>query len=136
LHAQTPKEDCVMSVINEEEIFARIHKYKIFRNEGNLFIDVYEVILGNPAHKFMAVPNRVLQEADKKFFGMGDSKIEALKDCLSKIKDIPIAQIVPMENADARPANPHPIAESPDGPETVNALRKISGAFSEEKKRG
>ena len=62
-----------MSVINEEEIFTRIHKYKIFRSEGNLFIDVYEVILGKPAYKFMAVPNLLIQEADKKYFGVGDS---------------------------------------------------------------
>jgi hypothetical protein len=123
-----------MSVINEEEIFARIHKYKIFRNEGNLFIDVYEVILGKPAHKFMAVPNLLIQEADKKYFGVGDSKIAALKDCLRKIKDVAITEIVPTENADELQANPHPIAKSSNAPKTSNTLRKISGAFSRRKK--
>lgn len=123
-----------MSVINEEEIFARIHKYKIFRNEGNLFIDVYEVILGKPAHKFMAVPNLLIQEADKKYFGVGDSKIAALKDCLTKIKDVAISEIVPTENSDELQANPHPIAKSSNGPKTSNALRKLSGAFSRRKK--
>lgn len=124
-----------MSVINEEEIFARIHKYKIFRTEGNLFIDVYEVILGEPAHKFMAVPNLLFQEADRRFFGAGDSKIEALKDCLGKIKNVPIAEIVPTENPDTREANPHPIAESSNGAKTATALRKISGALTKGKKK-
>jgi hypothetical protein len=123
-----------MSVINEEEIFARIHKYKIFRNEGNLFIDVYEVILGKPAHKFMAVPNLLIQEANKKYFGVGDSKIEALKDCLRKIKDVPITEIVPTENADQHQASPHPAAKPSNSPKTSNTLSKISGAFSRKKK--
>ena len=75
-----------MSNINDGEILARIHKFKIFRNEGNLFIDVYEGLLGKPAHKFIAVPNLLVQEADKKYFGFGDTKAEALKNCLIKIK--------------------------------------------------
>jgi len=83
-----------MAIINEGEIFARIHKFKIFRKEGNLFIDLYEALLGDPAHKFIAVPNVLFEEADKKYFGVGDSKGAAIKDCLSKIKDVPIDTIV------------------------------------------
>jgi len=52
-----------MAIINEGEIFARIHKFKIFRKEGNLFIDLYEALLGDPAHKFIAVPNVLFEEA-------------------------------------------------------------------------
>ena len=83
-----------MAIINEGEIFARIHKFKIFRREGNLFIDLYEALLGDPAHKFVAVPNLLFEEADKKYFGVGDSKGAAIKDCLGKIKDVPIDTIV------------------------------------------
>ncbi len=89
-----------MSLIDDEEIFARVHKYKIFRSEGNLFIDVYEAMLGKPAHKFMAVPNLLIQEAKKEYFGVGDSQKEALKDCLKKIKGVPIDTIVPLEEAE------------------------------------
>ena len=89
-----------MPIINEGEIFARIHKFKIFRREGNLFIDLYEALLGEPAHKFVAVPNLLFEEADKKYFGVGDSKGEAIKDCLGKIKDIPIDTIVSSEAQD------------------------------------
>ena len=83
-----------MAIINDGEIFARIHKFKIFRKEGNLFIDLYEALLGEPAHKFVAVPNLLFEEADKKYFGVGDSKGAAIKDCLGKIKDVPIDTIV------------------------------------------
>lgn len=87
-----------MPVINEGEILARIHKFKLFRKEGNLFIDLYEALMGKPASKFIAVPNLMVQEADKQYFGFGDSKAEALKDCLKKIKDVPIYEIVPLDD--------------------------------------
>ncbi len=83
-----------MPIINEGEILARIHKFKMFRSEGNLFIDLYEALLGEPAHKFVAVPNLLFEEADKKYFGVGDTKGAAIKDCLGKIKDVPIDTIV------------------------------------------
>jgi hypothetical protein len=123
-----------MSVINEEEIFARIHKYKMFRNEGNLFIDVYEVILGKPAHKFMAVPNLLIQEADKKYFGVGDSKIEALKDCLGKIKDVPIRDIIPTESTAGHRSNTQVYFDSEKRSKLANPFRKISQALSGRKK--
>lgn len=100
----------IMPIINEGEIFARIHKFKIFRKEGNLFIDLYEALLGEPAHKFVAVPNLLYEEADKKYFGVGDSKGVAIKDCLGKIKDASIEAIFeprasdePLEDAHLSP---------------------------------
>ena len=123
-----------MSVINEEEIFTRIHKYKIFRSEGNLFIDVYEVILGKPAYKFMAVPNLLIQEADKKYFGVGDSKILALKDCLKKIKDVSIGDIVPAEGVEGPQTSPQIFSESEQGSKLSSPLRRLSKAFSKSRK--
>ena len=123
-----------MSVINEEEIFTRIHKYKIFRSEGNLFIDVYEVILGKPAYKFMAVPNLLIQEADKKYFGVGDSKILALKDCLKKIKDVSIGDIVPTEGVEEPQTSPQIFSESEQGSKLSSPFRKLSKAFSKSRK--
>ncbi len=89
------------SLINEDEIFARVHKYKLFRKEGNLFIDVYEALVGEPAHKYMAVPNLLFQEADRAYFGVGDTQKDALKDCLRKIRGVPIQTIVPLEETAA-----------------------------------
>ncbi len=88
-----------MAIINDDEIFAGIHKFKLFRKEGNLFIDVYESLIGKPAHKFVAVPNLLLQESDTEYFGFGDTKADAIKDCLRKVKDVPIETIVPSENS-------------------------------------
>jgi hypothetical protein len=87
--------ESIVAIINEDEIFAGIHKFKLFRKEGNLFVDVYESIIGNPAHKFVAVPNLIMQESDKKYFGFGDTKADAIRDCLRKVKDVPIETIVP-----------------------------------------
>jgi hypothetical protein len=88
-----------VAIINEDEIFAGIHKFKLFRKEGNLFIDVYESLIGKPAHKFVAVPNLMIQESDKEYFGFGDTKADAIRDCLRKVKDVPIETIVPSETS-------------------------------------
>ena len=107
-----------MAIISEDEIFAGIHKFKLFREEGNLFIDVYESLIGKPAHKFVAVPNLLFQESDKEYFGFGDTKADAIKDCLRKVKDVPIETIVPSETSSDHdlisdtPLNPKREAES------------------------
>lgn len=87
-----------MAILGDEEILARVHRFKLFRNEGNLYIDVYEAVLGKPPHKFIAVPNLLLKEAEEQYFGVGDTKKDALTDCLKKIRAIPIEEIVPMDD--------------------------------------
>lgn len=87
-----------MAILGDEEILARVHRFKLFRNEGNLYIDVYEAVLGKPPHKFIAVPNLLLKEAEEQHFGVGDTKKDALTDCLKKIRAIPIEEIVPMDD--------------------------------------
>jgi hypothetical protein len=84
-----------MAILGEDEILARVHRFKLFRNEGNLYIDVYEAVLGKPPHKFIAVPNVLLKESEEKFFGVGDTKKDALTDCLKKIRAVPVEEIVP-----------------------------------------
>ena len=37
-----------MGILGNEEILARVHKYKLFRGEGNLFIDIYEALAHLP----------------------------------------------------------------------------------------
>jgi len=91
-----------MGLIGNEEILARVYKFKLFRSEGNLFIDIYEALVGNPAHKFVAVPNLIVREAGEKYFGVGDSKRTALADCLKKIKGVPLEVIVPFDDGEAK----------------------------------
>ena len=102
----------IMPLINEEEILAKVFRFKLFRKEGNIFIELYEAMLGEPAHKYIAVPSLKLQEADKKYFGVGDSKSEALKDCLKKIKDIPISAIVGLDTPEESLTNERTPRES------------------------
>jgi hypothetical protein len=79
---------------------------------------VYESLIGKPAHKFVAVPNLLLQESDTEYFGFGDTKADAIKDCLKKVKDVPIETIVPSETGSDHdllsdtPLNPKQEAES------------------------
>jgi hypothetical protein len=84
-----------MTILDDDEILARVHRFKLFRGEGNLSIDVYEAVLGKPPHRFIAVPNLLLKESEERYFGVGDTKKDALTDCLRKIKAVPIEQIVP-----------------------------------------
>jgi hypothetical protein len=90
-----------MEILGKEEILAQVHKFKLFRSEGNLYIDLYEAIVGKSSHRFVAVPNILVREADEKYFGVGDSKKTALVDCLKKIKDVPIEVIIPVEDREA-----------------------------------
>jgi hypothetical protein len=87
-----------MAILGNDEILARVHRFKMFRNEGNLYIDVYEAMLGKPTHKFIAVPNLLFKESEERFFGVGDTKKDALTDCLKKIRAVPIEEIVPMQD--------------------------------------
>ena len=120
----------MVSIINDGEILARIHKFKMFRKEGNLFIDVYEALLGKPEHKFIAVPNLLIQEADKKYFGLGDSKAAALKDCLRKIKDVPIHIIVPPDASLEHDLNSDTSPEPEREPKLSGSFWRLSRFFS------
>ena len=123
-----------MAVINEGEILAKIHNFKIFRKEGNLFINVYEGLLGKPAHQFIAVPNRLVQEADKKYFGFGDTKAEALKNCLIKIKDVPIDEIIPPDDSLDHELNSNFSPEPEHDSRLSASFQKLTEFFSKDKK--
>ncbi len=104
------------AILGDDEILARVHRFKLFRNEGNFYIDVYEAVLGKPPHKFIAVPNLLLKESEEKFFGVGDTKKDALTDCLKKIRAVPIEEIVPTEDLEGTEVEK----------QTVENLRKTS----------
>ena len=105
-----------MAILGEDEILARVHRFKLFRNEGNLYIDVYEAVLGKPPHKFIAVPNLLVKESEEPFFGVGDTKKDALTDCLKKIRAVPIEEIVPTEDLERTEAHK----------QTVETLKRTS----------
>lgn len=124
-----------MSLIDDEEIFARVHRFKLFRKEGNIFIDLYEALLGTPAHKYIAVPNLLLQEADKEYFGVGDSKAAAIKDCLQRIQGVPIDTIVPSETLEKPPLDSWTSPESEERPDLQQSSWNPFGALSRGRKK-
>jgi len=124
-----------VAIINEDEIFAGIHKFKLFRKEGNLYVDVYESIIGEPAHKFVAVPNLMIQESVKEYFGFGDTKADAIRDCLRKVKDVPIDKIIPPENSSEDDLPSNTLADSKEEAESSTPFWKPSRIFSKGKKR-
>jgi hypothetical protein len=119
-----------MPIIGDEEILARVHKLKLFRSEGNIFIDLYEALLGKPAHKFIAVPNLLIRESDKMYFGVGDSKKEALMDCLKKIKDVPIDEIIPPEAYEGDNEELKSAIEAEQTSNPSHSIWKLSRIFS------
>jgi hypothetical protein len=80
--------------LNDEDVLTRVYKYELYREEGRLFIDVYEYLNGERKGKFMAVPNLVMSTANEAFFGKGDSETGALQDCLSRIKSVDTETII------------------------------------------
>ena len=124
-----------MAIINDDEIFAGIHKFKLFRKEGNLYIDVYESLIGKPAHKFVAVPNMLIQESDKEYFGFGDTKADAIRDCLRKVKDVPIETIVPAESSSEYEVPSDAPSDSGQEPELSSSFWKLPKVFGKGKIR-
>jgi hypothetical protein len=114
-----------MGILGSEEILARVHKFKLFRSEGNLYIDIYESLGGSAGNRFVAVPNLLIRESDEKYFGVGDSRKTALADCLKKIKDVPIETIVPLEDRRAEEQALTEIKEMSKAPGPLQKLTRI-----------
>lgn len=82
--------------LNPEDMLSKIHQYKIDRPDGWCYISVHEVVASEKAKiNFIAVPNLGVQQADREYFGIGETLEGALTDCLSKIKLIEITTLFP-----------------------------------------
>jgi len=82
--------------INTDDMLSKIHQYKLTRPDGWCYISVHEVIASEKAKiAFIAVPNMVVQEAERQYFGTGDSAESALSDCLKKVKSVSITTLFP-----------------------------------------
>ncbi|MCP3901604.1 MAG: hypothetical protein GY707_17995 [Desulfobacteraceae bacterium] len=84
--------------LHKDDIFTRVSRFNLIRNGRMLYIDVHQSIQGQLAAKFVAVPNLVNIIAKPELQGIGDNEQEAIKDCLKKIKGLPIEEIFPIEN--------------------------------------
>jgi hypothetical protein len=86
-----------MLPLNEKDILTRIARYNLIRNERLTYIDVHETMAGNLAGKFVAVPNLINIVAKQEFQGTGETEIQALENCLQKIKEYEIEDLFPQK---------------------------------------
>lgn len=82
--------------LNEKDMLSKIHQYKLDRPDGWCNISVHEIIASENAKvEYIAVPNLVIQQSDKEFFGIGKSVEDAVSACLAKIKSVSIQDLFP-----------------------------------------
>jgi hypothetical protein len=88
-----------MYSIKENELLTKVHKYELKRGESEKFrIDVHQVLAGTIDDKFFAIPNLLFREdreVEPQFIGCGNTEQEALEDCLKKIRDEPLEDLLP-----------------------------------------
>jgi len=81
--------------IKSDELLTRVTKYELSRADSHLRIDVHEIIAGEDAGSFLAIPNLIIGRTEEKYIGRGSSIEEALKDCLSRIQGVSSETIIP-----------------------------------------
>lgn len=84
-----------MFELDPDEILTKVTKYNLMAAGKSIHIDVHEAIVGQLAAKFVAVPNLVMIIARPEYQGTGDTAEEALKDCLSKIRNMDVNELFP-----------------------------------------
>ena len=91
-----------MQDLLENDILTKVTRYNLIRNQRMIYIDVHKTLAGDLAGDFVAVPNLINIIARQEFQGIGATESEALKNCLSKIKNYDIEDLFPTSN----PATP------------------------------
>lgn len=83
-------------ILNQDDVLSSVHQYELERDEERVFINVREPIGGSTKGSFIAVPSLISKEcSNTDYVGLGDSVEEALNDCLKRIKDISLSQVIP-----------------------------------------
>ncbi len=82
--------------LNQDDVLSRVHQFELERDEERMFINVREPLINSDKGAFIAVPSLITQEcSNTDYVGLGNSIEEALKDCLKRIKGMPLSQIIP-----------------------------------------
>jgi len=82
--------------LNQDDVLSRVHQFELERDEERIFINVREPLVNSDKGAFIAVPSLITQEcSNTDYVGLGNSIEEALKDCLKRIKGMPLRQIIP-----------------------------------------
>ncbi len=82
--------------LSQDDVLSRVHQFELERDEERIFINVREPLVNSDKGAFIAVPSLITQEcSNTDYVGLGNSIEEALKDCLKRIKGMPLRQIIP-----------------------------------------
>ena len=82
--------------LNQDDVLSRVHQFELERDEERIFINVREPLVNSDKGAFIAVPSLITQEcSNTDYVGLGNSIEEALQDCLKRIKEMPLSQIIP-----------------------------------------
>jgi hypothetical protein len=89
-----------MRQLQPDDILTRINRYNLIRNQRLVYIDIHESLHGRLAARFVAVPNLINIIAKQEYQGAGETEIEALENCLAKIRDVRIENLFPSKSAE------------------------------------
>jgi hypothetical protein len=81
--------------LQTNDIFTRVARYNLIRDQRLVYIDVHEALHGRLAGPYVAVPNLVNIIAKQEYQGVGQTEAEALANCLAKIKAASIEELFP-----------------------------------------
>jgi len=82
-------------LLGGDELLFWVAQYELHRPDGKLFIHVCELQAGPKRGMCLAYPTLIVRSGDRRFLGAGENIEEALKDCLNKIKGVPLNEIMP-----------------------------------------
>lgn len=78
--------------INAGDVLSRVSLYELSRPDGVLNIKILESITES-VYKYVAIPCLQQLEAPDRFFGNGGTADEALSNCLTKIRAVPVSDL-------------------------------------------
>jgi hypothetical protein len=90
-------EDVMYKNLDKDDILSRVTNYEVIRaNNEVIHIHVYEVLFSEPKKegKFIAQPHALVKFAPNEYIGEGKTDVDALNNCLGKIKGVSRAKIL------------------------------------------
>jgi len=75
-------------LVDATDSFTQVSLYQLLRADGRVFIFVHKILAGVGKGSFMAHPTHLLGLHKDEYVGTGKSRDEALKDCLTRIKEV------------------------------------------------
>lgn len=88
-----------MMQLRDGDVFTRVRRYNLIREQRMIYIDVHETLAGKLAGKYVAVPNLVNIVAKQQYQGVGETERAAVEDCLNKIREVGLMELFPEKNA-------------------------------------